>query len=453
MTLQTFAAVYLPGPLLILLPQAAIPVSLALTAFSGTAASSSSSYNNRQGGGSGGVTLTQWAGAATVLFGIYIVLEPVFSAQHAPDFYCEAADRENDCTVCQVAVTETDCLAASAASNYAPRFSSSIKNYSGDALFTQLATTTTTSAARWLSEQQQEFEPPPNACRWLPFGESSQEKEFLEIVWSVLLMASTVPMALSAIYKQRFMRSVSTTSPVRPESMTGIGASTHQLPPAPALYVSGWIAVFQFLWSLAIALPAGMMASPKVQPWHMPENLFNGMLCYAGKGVIETGCHPDTLCATQHAAIWVNVTVLCHAAYTISMMLVLQGSSSSVLLFLALTVTVPLGNLVFAMPFMPHPSQAVMRTADLAGLIVILAGLVLYRFSDSGVSTAPGNHSDDDDDKRDFAEDPWRIHYGAVEESDDKNEESLTSLLRSLWPVDNQTSYTLLREPILSGDV
>jgi CRT-like, chloroquine-resistance transporter-like len=407
MTLQTFAAVYLPGPLLILLPQAAIPVSLALTA-----------VTSREG-----VTWPQWVGAATVLIGIWIVLEPVLSSQHAPDFYCEAADRENDCTVCQVALTEQACLAA--------QTTRPIDHDSGLMLATE----------RWLRQEDDV----DSACRWLPFGESSQEKEFLEIFWSIILMASTVPMALSAIYKQRAMLAVS--SP--PERNPPESATTHQqqLPTPPALYVSGWIAVFQFVCSLVVAIPAGMLASPTVRPWDVPENIFNGMLCYAGKGVIETGCHPDTLCASQHAAVWVNVTVLCHAVYTVSMMLVLQGSRNSVLLFLALTVIIPIGNLAFTMPFMPHQSQTVVRTADLAGLIVILVGLVLYRFSDPSETPSKTDKREQDDEYHRL------INSGAVDALHDVNEEPFTSRLCWTWAVENQTSYTLLREPILTGDV
>lgn len=406
MTLQTFAAVYLPGPLLILLPQAAIPVSLALTALT-----------SKQG-----ITWPQWVGAATVLIGIWIVLEPVLLSQHAPDFYCEAADRQNFCTLCQVAVTEEACRATQTTIRPGEDF--------GFATLRRL-------------------QDPPDSpgCRWLPFEESTQEKEFLEIVWSIILMASTVPMALSAIYKQRAMLSMS--SPpllgrTLPQSTAASADPVPQLSPLPSLYVSGWIAVFQLVCSLVLAIPAGLLASPAVYPWNVPENIFNGMLCYAGNGVIETGCHPDTLCASQHAAFWVNATVLGHAVYTVSMMLVLQGSSNSVLLFLALTVIVPLGNLAFTMPFMPHQSQTVVRTADLAGLIVILAGLVLYRFSDP-IEVSSFKPEERHVEEGDF----WRFD----DFDEDENEESFTGLLRSLWPVQNQTSYTLLREPISTGEV
>lgn len=401
-TLQTFAAVYLPGSLLILLPQAAIPVSLVLTY-----------TTTRQG-----VTWSQWIGASTVLIGILVVLVPILSSKHAPDFYCEAEDQDYDCTVCQVEVTEEACLAAQ--------------------------TTRPEAGGSAVSRFLQEEDPKQDrACRWLPFEESSQEKEFLEIVWSLILTASTVPMALSAIYKQRAMISLSP-PPSRPATTATTDPSSalqrQQQNPPPALYVSGWIAVFQFICSIAVTVPAGMLASPSLRPWEVPENLFNGMLCYAGKGVIETGCHPDSLCASEHAALWVNVTVLCHFVYTISMMLVLKYSgSSSVLLFLALTAIVPIGNLVFALPIMPLQSRTVVQNSDLAGLILILAGLILYRFSDPEEISSTVEENDEKDQERNTDDIAWEV-----------NDESFLSLLS---PRANQTSYKLIREPFLTGDV
>ena len=437
-TLQTFAAVYLPGPLLILLPQAAIPVSLALTAV--TAAE--------------GVSLQQWMGAGTVLLGIWIVWEPILWSRNAPDYYCEAQDRENDCTLCQTLYTEEDCLSATQ-----QRHGSVASAYS----------TATATTLRWLEEVDPTNDE-ASPCQWLPFEESSQEKEFLEFFWSFALIASTFPMALSALYKQRAMLSVSaeTTAAESPISRDSATAQNSSPPPPPAIYVSGWIAVFQFLCSMLISVPAGLLSSPSVPPWEVPSNLFHGMFCYAGVGFVETGCHPDTACSSS--ALWVNVTVLCHVVYTLSMMLVLKYSGSSpLLLFLALTAIVPIGHLFFALPFMPDRTE--MQTSDLAGLIVILAGLVLYRFS--ALSPPPSELPATLEDEtrpvrrkrhREAEERQAREHrrsqsisiadlFAARDDfdEDDTEEENLlhqqtsSMCLGSLWPVQNQTSYTLLR--------
>ena len=76
---QVFASIYLPGPLLILLPQAAIPISMA--------------FSNRITGER--FRLFQYAGAIVVIVGILVVLEPLMSHRNSPDNVCEAIDMDN----------------------------------------------------------------------------------------------------------------------------------------------------------------------------------------------------------------------------------------------------------------------------------------------------------------------------------------------------------------------
>ena len=73
-SMQVFASVYLPGPLIVLLPQAAIPLSLILTR---------SMLKERY-------SWLQYMGAAVVLAGIAVIMEPVMTNRHAPSFKCEA---------------------------------------------------------------------------------------------------------------------------------------------------------------------------------------------------------------------------------------------------------------------------------------------------------------------------------------------------------------------------
>ena len=58
-------------------------------------------------------------------------------------------------------------------------------------------------------------------------------------------------------------------------------------------------------------------------------------------------------------------------------MILKYGSSN--LLWLAMTVMVPLGNVSFSLPFMPH--KQTLKVTDIIGLIVVLSGLVAYRFA------------------------------------------------------------------------
>ena len=45
-----------------------------------------------------------------------------------------------------------------------------------------------------------------------------------------------------------------------------------------------------------------------------------------------------------------------------------------------MTVMLPLGNLAFALPVVPGYARERLRLTDLVGLVVIVAGLLSYRF-------------------------------------------------------------------------
>ena len=331
--MQIFASVYLPGPLLILLPQAAIPISMCL---------SRHLLGNRY-------RAFQYVGAVIVLAGIVVVLEPMVTHRHAPDFICQAIDEERDCSICQVETNEENCL-------------SHRLDVSGDvmslfALQWDRLWDTTNNVTTTDDDEGQAI------CEWVSATTVSAGEEFLTLIWSGIMILSCIPMTLSSIYK---------------EIALGDGM---ELDP---IYMNGWIAIFQFFFSLFLAVPAGMASSPPIEPSDLPRNIYQGFLCYVGVGSIETGCHPDTMCSS-HAALFVNLSLLFNVFYTLLMMYILKFGSAS-LLYLALTVMVPIGNLAFALPFMPQTTS--FHMSDLIGLGVIMSGLMLYRFADGQKETS-----------------------------------------------------------------
>jgi CRT-like, chloroquine-resistance transporter-like len=174
-----------------------------------------------------------------------------------------------------------------------------------------------------------------------------------------------------------------------------VGAAGYNLDP---VFLNGWIAVYQSLFSLLLAVPAGTMASPAVPPQLVLQNLYNGWLCFTGVGTMESGCHPDAWCGTDSindklaggsGGIWslsagwfVNTALLCNVLYAVFMLLVLKYGSTSIL-FLALTILVPLGNIIFAIPSMP--GTAPLHISDVIAVMVIVVGLILYRFTTTDV--------------------------------------------------------------------
>ena len=91
--MQIFAATYLPGPLLILLSQMAIPVSMILSKNMMNA-----TYQPYQ-----------YVGAVTVAMGILVVLSPTLNDSGSDT--CQAYDEDQFCAVCQDISSEAECNA------------------------------------------------------------------------------------------------------------------------------------------------------------------------------------------------------------------------------------------------------------------------------------------------------------------------------------------------------
>lgn len=326
--MQVLSTIYLPGTLLVLLPQAAVPLSM-LT----------SRLVLRET-----FTRYQYAGAFVVFIGIFVVLFPVLTHQRAPEYSCQSV-RGEDCSICEMEHTETDCLA-------------NVKPIDDDVT----------------GKNTTEF-----YCQWVARGDSLREDDFLVFVWSLVMVASCFPMVVSSVYKQ-------------------VALQVHLDP----ILVNAWVAVFQFLFAIPLAIPAALVSSPKVTPLDLPKNWLQAMGClFAQKNTIESGCHPDQC---FEGALWVHLGLLSSAAYTVSMIFVLKYGSAA-LLYLGLTLMVPLGHLVFSL----HSPSSV-HLSDVSGLFVLISGLLLYRFghnSDSSTGAHPvsvgmegnndGNNEDNDD--------------------------------------------------------
>jgi drug/metabolite transporter (DMT)-like permease len=310
--MQVLATIYLPGTMLVLLPQAAIPLSMLASGLV---------LRER-------FTQYQYLGAIIVFAGIIVVLFPVLTQAKAPNFSCQAINEEQDCMICQSENSQEDC--ESHRRSNAPNFMTAVMVDDVD------------FNCRWISKDQ-----------WL------REEDFLTVVWSLVMLVSCIPMVMSTVYKQVALQV--------------------QLDP---ILINGWVSLFQLVGGIFLVVPAGYASSPKVEPMDLPENWAQATVClFARSNSIESGCHPDEC---SQAALWVHLGLLSSILHTVSMVLVLKYGSAS-LLYLGLTLMVPMGHLVFSL----HDSSDT-RTADIVGLIVLVAGLLLFRFGHDDGSDPQG---------------------------------------------------------------
>ncbi len=149
------------------------------------------------------------------------------------------------------------------------------------------------------------------------------------------------------------------------------------------IYLNGWVAVFQFFFSLVLAVPSSLASDPPVQIPDLPQNMWNGVRCYVGINSMTCGADEnDDSCTADDCMpggpMFVNIYLVFNQFYNLLIILILKYGSSN-LLYLALTLMVPLGNVAFTLPFVPENSP--LKATDIIGLVVICFGLGCYRFA------------------------------------------------------------------------
>ena len=313
-TMQVFSSIYLPGPLLVLLPQASIPISMLMSRLY-----LKSTY-----------TCWQIMGASIVIGGILVVLEPVMTNRHAPDHVCVAVNKANDCLACEAEMTQEDCEGYASAGDVVSLFESerSLDLGNDTALHT---------------------------CEWVQSSHETSDTSTL-LFWSCILLLSCFPLSMSSIYKERKL-------------------SRYEFDP---IYLNGWLCLFQTPMSVVLAIPGGILSSPPVTPSELPTNMWDGLKCFLGTGTITAGCHPDD-CRWAFVTM-VAFTLICFVYVNLMVLLLKFGSAN--LMFLALTLIVPVANLAFAMPIMPNP--VALHDSDILGLVVIMVGIIAYRVGSRG---------------------------------------------------------------------
>ncbi|TDH72167.1 hypothetical protein CCR75_000992 [Bremia lactucae] len=181
---------------------------------------------------------------------------------------------------------------------------------------------------------------------------SSSANSHVIVIWSIVMIFSCIPMCLSSVYKEKMLGEVE----------------------LDAVYLNGWVAVYQLLCAIPLTFPAAMVGNHPISPRELPENLYDGLLCTLGQNTIVDGAHKDDC---EKSAIFVTSYILFNVAYNLLIVLILKFGSANIL-WLAMTIMVPLGNVAFTFPFMPEHQP--LQAKDVAGLVFIMLGLFVYRF-------------------------------------------------------------------------
>jgi hypothetical protein len=149
------------------------------------------------------------------------------------------------------------------------------------------------------------------------------------------------------------------------------------------MYLNGWVALFQLGFSVLLCFPS-IYAQPTYGIGDLLPNLRDGVSCLfgtnsiladvvdaAGKVII-----PKDDCSS--APFYANAYMVFNIIYNILIVNLLKFGGSN-LLYLGMTCLVPIVNTAFSLHFMPKHQD--FTAYSIWGLIVILSGLVVYRFA------------------------------------------------------------------------
>jgi uncharacterized membrane protein len=178
------------------------------------------------------------------------------------------------------------------------------------------------------------------------------------ILWSGVLVLSCVPMCLSTVYKERALAKVD----------------------IDPIYLNGFVSLYQFLISIPLSIPAAPFTGIAISD--VPRNAVDGWRCYIGQDSVTALTASATRPADEcwpYALIFASAYLVVNQLYNILIILMLKFGSAN-LLYLAMTMLVPLGNIAFALPFMPNATP--LTLLNFGGLVIILLGLFSYRFAD-----------------------------------------------------------------------
>eukprot|EP00698_Gefionella_okellyi_P023262 TRINITY_DN7889_c0_g1_i1.p1 TRINITY_DN7889_c0_g1~~TRINITY_DN7889_c0_g1_i1.p1 ORF type:complete len:443 (+),score=75.19 TRINITY_DN7889_c0_g1_i1:117-1331(+) len=166
---------------------------------------------------------------------------------------------------------------------------------------------------------------------------------------NILLISAGIPAAIAAVLKE-------------------VSFKRQQM---DLYYLNAWESMFQFLFSL-ILTPLMAVIPPVAVPLNaIPTNIVFGFKCMVGYNSL-----PGDAC--EGAWLQVLLFVIFDILFNVFLLLVVKNGSAA-LMFACNTISLPLGDLFFTLPFIVGAFAMPLNKFDLIGLGVILIGLIVYR--------------------------------------------------------------------------
>jgi hypothetical protein len=178
------------------------------------------------------------------------------------------------------------------------------------------------------------------------------------LLWIFVLVLSCIPMCLSSVYKEKALGEVDIN----------------------VVYLNGWVAIFQTLFAIPLCFPSAYIINMPFD--QILPNMYHGMFCLMGINTVTAeNIGPNQVIDNcEMAPYYVGTYFFFNIIFNILIILILKHGSANIL-FMSSTVIVPLSNIVFSLKI--TPGHQPMKVTDVYGLLIIMGGLIVYRFYDS----------------------------------------------------------------------
>lgn len=170
-----------------------------------------------------------------------------------------------------------------------------------------------------------------------------------DLIWNIVFLSSIVPTALSSVFKEYCFRKQ----------------------PIDIWELSAWVTLFQtiagFILAPITAIPSGLSVLD------LPANMWDGCKCLVGVNSL-----PTDACAGSW--IYVSGYMLVNLLFNVFILIVLKRGSAT-LVYISSAVRLPLANYAFTLHIIMGDRASDLNIWIIAGLIVILLGLVIYKLT------------------------------------------------------------------------
>lgn len=211
----------------------------------------------------------------------------------------------------------------------------------------------------------------------------TDEKNSTSFFFLSLFIQSSVPAALSSVYKEVTFNNID----------------------IDVNYLQAWVAIWQVLVGF-ILLPLNtlkILGKDAIQFKDIPKQILRGFMCLIGYNqIIPPNCTINIsdksipICDTcSYAWIQVSLYLIANMLYNYFMMIIIKQSGAS-LLNIIMTVRLPLIQFAFAIPAINNPPDP-FTIVSVICLICIVSGLQIYKYGEPRVIVLNTTELEDDD--------------------------------------------------------